>query len=82
MSTLFYLRIEFTGKSLVVRSEIPQDAHHVGLAPAKWKRTKTVPFGDLTEFGADLLEDEMELASNRLLREIRGAWEQEPLFDL
>lgn len=81
MSTLFYLRIEFTGKSLIVRSEIPQDAHHVGLAPARWRRSKTVPFGDLTEFGSDLLEGEMELATGRLLRELRGAWEQESLFD-
>lgn len=80
MSTLFHLDIDFTGKSITLRAEMPADSHYLGVAPIKWRRQRRVPFGDLTGFGADIIEGEMDLAVSRLLRELRGAWEQEPLF--
>lgn len=80
MATLLHVEVDFTGRSIVLRYQIPEDAHSSGLAAARWRRARRVPFGDLAGFGADIVESELDLMVSRVLRELRGAWEQDAFF--
>lgn len=82
MSSLFHLDVDFDGRRVVLRYEVPAEAHIDGLTGSRWRRERRVPFGDLTHFGAQIIAEEMLLACGRLSREMRGAWEQDELpFD-
>lgn len=80
MTTLFALAVTYNGKQLVFNYRIPADAHNLGVVAREWKRTVRIPFGDIEADGADLIEDEMKIVVDRFVTELRGAWDQDPLF--
>lgn len=80
MTSLFQLNVDYDGRRLRLRYEIPAEAHVDGLAGTRWQRSRPIPYGDLSQFGTQIIAEELLLACGRLSRELRGAWEQEALF--
>lgn len=80
MATLAMVIIEFTGKSIICRSTIPVAARDLGVAPMKWTDVHRVSSGDITEYGASVVQEYLLTAGLRIGAELRGAWEQYPFF--
>lgn len=80
MHTLFELRFQYDGRALHASYQIPSGAHALGVTPKEWCTSYRIPEANLVDYGVQIVKNQLILAQAQLERELRAAWETEPLF--
>lgn len=80
MVTLAQVTVSIDAKSVAIKYSIPPDAHAWGIAAKEWRRVIRMLGRNFQDDGAELIEGLLDTAVSDIARELRGAWEQDPLF--
>ena len=80
MFELVRLTAKVDGGVLLVRWDVPAEAHPLGLSPAHDTRSVRLVDDLGTPDGVVLVRDYMVEAVHRAMDELYGAWDAEPLF--
>ena len=80
MATLATITVQYNGRMLEFKLEIPPEAHAYGVAGYSKMRRHVVPNGDITEHGAAIIEKNLDVLAAQLFSELHGAWDTIPMF--
>ena len=80
MITLAQVTVSIDAKSVAIKYSIPPDAHTWGLTAREWRRVVRMLGRNFQDDGSELIEGLLDRAVSDIVRELRTAWEQDPLF--
>lgn len=80
MIPLCVITAAFDGRRAVYQWQIPADAHPLGVAPAVGKHSRIFvgAYHDLE--GAEKIYADLRICADGVFRELRGAWDTQPLW--